>query len=59
MIILAVKILKEEPIIDGWFDLNLKRDKDKYKKSIDSAIKFTNGELKDYLYDPNQPDPKI
>lgn len=59
MIILAVKILKEEPIIDGWFDLNLKRDKDKYEKSINNAIKFTDGELKDYLYDPNQPDPKI
>lgn len=59
MIILAVRILKEEPIIDGWFDLNLKRDKDKYEKSIDNAVKFTNGKLKDYLYDPNQPDPKI
>lgn len=59
MIILAVRILKEEPIIDGWFDLNLKRDKDKYEKSIDNAVKFINGELEDYLYDPNQPDPKI
>ena len=55
---MAVRILKEEPIIDGWFDLNVKKDKDKYKKSIDKAVKYTNGKLHDYLYDPNQPDPK-
>ena len=56
---MAVKIIKEEPIIDGLFDMNKSKDVNKCKKAIKNCKKFTSGSLYDFLYNPTNKDKEI